>query len=197
MVIQILTQMREQLSVRFMSPDVALLDSARHMDADALIKIFDLYSRPVYSYALRLCGDPLMADTIVGDVFAKLLEHLSSGRGPISNIRSYLYEMAYHIVVDDARYSRREVSLDEIEAFRHDNSSLHVNFENRMIFERVMLAIRRDLTKDQRHVIILRFLEGFSLRETASIVGKDVGNVKVIQNRALAKLRSALEFVVV
>lgn len=179
-----------------MSPDVALLDSARQMDADALIKIFDVYSRPVYNYALRLCGDPVLADSIVGDVFAKLLEHFSNGRGPISNLRSYLYEMAYHIVVDDARYSHREVSLDEVEVFRHDNSSLYANFENRMIFDKVMLAIRRDLTKDQRHVIILRFLEGFSLRETASIVGKDVGNVKVIQNRALAKLRSALEFVV-
>lgn len=180
-----------------MGPDVALLQSARHMDADALIKIFDLYSRPLYSYALRLCSDPGMADSIVGDVFAKLLEHLSNGHGPISNLRAYLYEMAYHIVVDDARYAHREVSLDEIDAFRHDNSSLPINFENRMLFDRVMLAIRRDLTKDQRHVIILRFLEGFNLRETAAIVGKDVGNIKVIQNRALAKLRSALGYVVV
>jgi RNA polymerase sigma-70 factor (ECF subfamily) len=165
------------------------------MDADALVKIFDLYSRPLYNYALRLCSDPVMADTIVGDVFAKLLEHLSHGQGPISNLRAYLYEMAYHIVVDDARYAHREVSLDEIDAFRHDNSSLYINLENRLLFERVLMAIRRELTKDQRHVVILRFLEGFSLRETAAIVGKDVGNVKVIQNRALAKLRSALEFV--
>jgi RNA polymerase sigma-70 factor (ECF subfamily) len=186
--------MQEQLSVRLIGSDMSLLDSARHMDADALIKIFDLYSRPLYSYVLRLCSDPVMADTIVGDVFAKLLERLSKGQGPNSNLRAYLYEMAYHIVVDDARYSHREVSLEEVDAFRHDNSSLYMNVENRMVFERVIVAIRKDLTKDQRHVVVLRFLEGFSLRETASIVGKDVGNVKVIQNRALAKLRSALEY---
>ena len=66
-----------------------------------------------------------------------------------------------------------------------------------MLYERVMLAIHKHLTKDQRHVIILRFLEGFSVRETASIIGKDAGNVKVIQNRALAKLRNVLEYVVV
>lgn len=179
-----------------MSSDVSLLDSARHMDADALIKIFDLYSRPLYNYVLRLCSDPVKADTIVGDVFAKLLEHLSNGRGPISNLRAYLYEMAYHIVVDDSRYSHREVSLDDVDALRHDNSSLYANLENHLLFERVALAIHRDLTKDQRHVIILRFLEGFSLRETASIIGRDVTNVKVIQNRALAKLRIALEHVV-
>lgn len=180
-----------------MSPDLSLLNSARKMDADALIKIFDLYSRPLYSYALRLCGDPILADSIVGDVFAKLLEHLSNGHGPLSNLRAYLYEMAYHIVVDDARYAHREVSLDEVDTFRHDNSSMYVNLENRLLFERVTLAMRQDLTKDQRHVIILRFLEGFSLRETASIIGRDVTNVKVIQNRALAKLRSVLEYVIV
>jgi DNA-directed RNA polymerase specialized sigma24 family protein len=40
----------------------------------------------------------------------------------------------------------------------------------------------------------LRFLEEFSLRETAAIVGKDVNHVKVIQSRALAKLRKAFEY---
>jgi len=42
-------------------------------------------------------------------------------------------------------------------------------------------------------VIILRFLEGFSLRETATIIGKKIDHVKVIQNRALAKLRQSVE----
>ena len=58
----------------------------------------------------------------------------------------------------------------------------------------VIAAIKKDLTEDQRHVIILRFLEGFSLRETADIMGKEVYNVKVIQNRGVAKLRKALEY---
>ena len=56
------------------------------------------------------------------------------------------------------------------------------------------MAIRNDLTEDQRHVIVLRFLEGFSLRETADIIGKQVYNVKVIQNRGIVKLRKALGY---
>jgi RNA polymerase sigma-70 factor, ECF subfamily len=189
--------MQENSSIYFKNADLTLLNSARQMNADALVKIFDLYSRPLFNYALRLCSDPVMADNIVGDVFAKLLDQLTSGRGPSANLRAYLYEVAYHIVVDDSRVSQREVSLDGIDAFRHDNSSLYTNFENRILFEKVMLAIRKNLTKDQRHVVILRFLEGFSLRETAAIMGKEVGNVKVIQNRALASLRKALDFVAV
>ena len=54
-----------------------------------------------------------------------------------------------------------------------------------------------DLTEDQRQVIILRYLEEFSLKETALIIGKKVNNVKVIQNRAVAALRKTLEYQVV
>jgi DNA-directed RNA polymerase specialized sigma24 family protein len=43
-------------------------------------------------------------------------------------------------------------------------------------------------------VIILRFLEDFSLKETAEIIGKDVNNIKVIQNRGISKLRKTLGF---
>jgi RNA polymerase sigma factor (sigma-70 family) len=56
-----------------------------------------------------------------------------------------------------------------------------------------MRAIRNNLTDIQRHVIILRFMEGLSLRETAKIVKKEVNYVKVIQNRAIATLRKALD----
>ena len=63
-----------------------------------------------------------------------------------------------------------------------------------MLFDAVITAIKKHLTEDQRHVITLRFLEGFSLRETADIMGKEVYNVKVIQNRGVAKIRKALGY---
>ena len=68
-----------------------------------------------------------------------------------------------------------------------------VTLENQMLLDALIRIIREeDLTEDQRHVIILRFLEGFSLQETAKIIGKPVYNFKVIQNRGIAKLRKAL-----
>lgn len=164
------------------------------MNREALIEIFDAYSPALYNYALRLCNDPLRADHIVGDVFAKLLEQLYAGHGPSTNLRSYLYETTYHLVVDEARSSVREAPLEVADFLRHDGYSSRVSLENRMLFESVIVAIKNDLTEDQRHVIILRFLEGFSLRETADIMGKEVYNVKVIQNRGVAKLRKALGY---
>jgi RNA polymerase sigma-70 factor, ECF subfamily len=180
-----------------MEADLKLLGAARAMDSAALIEIFDLYSPALYNYALRLCNDALIADYIVGDVFAKLLDHLSAGNGPGTNLRSYLYQTAYHLIVDEARGSNREVPIDVVDLLSPDVYSAHVGLENRVVLETIMEAIRNDLTDDQRHVIILRFLEGFSLRETATILGKEVNNVKVTQNRAIAALRKVLEHRVV
>ena len=180
--------------VSAMRTETPLLEAAKNMDKEALIEIFDLYSSALYNYALRLCNDSLRADHIVGDVFAKLLDQLSAGHGPSTNLRSYLYETTYHLIVDEARYSYREAPLEVIDFLRHDGNTSVVNLENRMLFDAVIAVIKKNLTEDQRHVIILRFLEGFSLRETADIMGKEVYNVKVIQNRGVAKIRKALGY---
>lgn len=177
-----------------MRTEAPLLEAARNMDREALVEIFDLYSSALYNYALRLCSDPLKADNIVGDVFVKLLEQWSSGRGPNTNLRSYLYETTYHLIIDDVRYSHREAPLEVMEFLQQDGNTHLVNLENRMLLDAVIVAIKKHLTEDQRHVIILRFLEGFSLRETADIMGKEVYNVKVIQNRGVAKIRKALGY---
>ena len=174
--------------------DMTLLESAREMNRDALVEIFDLYSTALYNYAFRLCNDARTADYVVGDVFAKLLEQLSAGNGPNSNLRSYLYESTYHLIVDDARHANRMAPLEVAESVNDNGYSPSAHFEKEVLFRAIMQAIRDELTEDQRHVIILRFLEGFSLRETAQIVGKQVNYVKVIQNRGIAALRKVLGY---
>ena len=176
-----------------METELLLLDAAKRMDKDAIVKIFDLYATPLYNYALRLCEDPVMADHIVGDVFARLLEQFASGNGPTSNLRSYLYETTYHKIVDEARYSRRRAPLEALTSHRADVRSGFLSFEDRILFDMILHAIRHKLTDDQRHVITLRFLEEFSLRKTAAILGKDISHVKVIQSRAIAKLRNVFK----
>jgi RNA polymerase sigma-70 factor, ECF subfamily len=181
------------ISFILMETELSLLAAAKRMDKEALEKIFDLYATSLYRYALRLCGDVLMADHIVGDVFTKLLDQLASGNGPRSNLRSYLYQTAYHIVVDEVRSSHRQAPLEALTAFSPAGPSGLLGVENQILLDKIIDAIQHDLTEDQRHVVILRFLEEFSLRETAAILGKEVNHVKVIQNRAIAKLRKVLE----
>ena len=175
-----------------MEADSELLDKARKLDKDALVKIFDLYASPLYRYALHLCGDPLLADQIVGDVFGKLLDQFSSGHGPRAYLRAYLYEVTYHCIIDEIRYSRHRVSLEGAEWLEQATYSGFSDPDNQIILKQILEAIQKELTNDQRHVVILRFLEGFSLRETAAIINKKADHVKVIQSRAVAKLRKSV-----
>ena len=176
-----------------METDHVLLNAARRMDEEALVKIFDLYSSALFNYALRLCGDPVRADHIVGDVFSKLLDQIAAGNGPTSNVRSYLYEMAYHQIVDEARRSKRRVPLELADSLGQETHSAFARLEDEITFKQILHLLQTELTVDQRHVIVLRFLEGFSIRETAAIMDKTVEHVKVIQNRAITALRGSIE----
>ena len=169
-----------------------LLKAARHLDKDALAQIFDLYAPDIYNYIFRLCYDSTQSDQIVGDVFSKLLDQLAIGKGPHTNLKSYLYQTAYHLFIDQAHEAKRIAPIEIVEFFAPEHYTVQNAVENRALLDAIMLAINNDLTEDQRHVIVLRFLEGMSLKETAQIVGKNENSVKVLQSRAIAKLRQVL-----
>jgi RNA polymerase sigma-70 factor (ECF subfamily) len=177
-----------------MKDEQSLLKAAKRLDQDALAAIFDMYAAAIYRYAMRLCHDPIEADHIVGDVFAQLLEKLAAGQGPLTNLRAYLYQIAYHLIVDRAHRNHRFTSLEAITDLQSisPEASTHAQVENRAVMETLIFSIKNELSEIQRHVIILRFIEDFSLGETAAIVGKNVNHIKVIQNRGVTKLRKCL-----
>jgi RNA polymerase sigma-70 factor (ECF subfamily) len=171
-----------------------LLKAAQKLDEEALTAIFDQFAPAIYKYTLRLCHDQIVADNIVGDVFAQLLEQFGQGKGPRTNLRSYLYQTAYHLVVDRSRDNQHNAPL-EVAMSSYAGGQFaptQSQIEERVMMEALISAMNTELTEDQRHVIILRFLEDFSLKETAEIIGKEVNNIKVIQNRGIAKLRKAM-----
>jgi RNA polymerase sigma-70 factor (ECF subfamily) len=173
---------------------INLLKAAQKLDEEALTAIFDQFAPAIYKYTLRLCHDQIVADNIVGDVFAQLLEQFGQGKGPRTNLRSYLYQTAYHLVVDRSRDNQHNAPLEvAVNSYAGGQfAPTQSQIEERVMMEALISAMNTELTEDQRHVIILRFLEDFSLKETAEIIGKEVNNIKVIQNRGIAKLRKAM-----
>ena len=83
-----------------MQDEPALLHAVKTLDPDALATMFDQYAPAVYRYAYRLCHDAMTADNIVGDTFSALLDQFRAGKGPVVNVRSYIFQVAYHLVVD-------------------------------------------------------------------------------------------------
>ena len=175
-----------------MLDETGLLEGARKGNEEALAQIFDNYAPALFRYAVRLCHDPAEADRIVGDVFAQLLEHLSDGRGPRSNLRSYLYQITYHVLVDNVRDASRVTPMEDALNLPDGMSSVAHQVEEQELVRELEYAVAHGLTAEQQQVVLLRFVEGFSLQETAQITGKKVNAVSVLQNRAIAKLRQVL-----
>lgn len=176
-----------------MIDDAGLLEAARRKDPGAIGQIFDLYANSLFKYAVRLCHDSAQADQIVGDVFSQLLEQLSAGKGPRTNLRSYLYQITYHVIVDHSREAAHVTAMDDALNLPDRMMSVAAQVEEQELIRELEAAVAHGLTEEQQHVIMLRFVEGFSLQETADITGKKVNAVSVLQNRAIAKLRQVLD----
>jgi len=172
--------------------EATLIKAVRSMDGAALTEIFEEYAPAIFKYLLRLGTDVQEADQLVGDVFARLLEKIAEGKGPEKNLRSYLFQTAYHLVVDESRGRQRITALDAADTVKEDVKPVHAQTEEKMLLEQLSNAMELYLTEDQRNVLVLRFQEGFSLKETAEIVGKNVNAVKVLQNRGVKALRNAM-----
>jgi RNA polymerase sigma-70 factor (ECF subfamily) len=148
-----------------MDVKMSLVNAARMLDRDALVNLFDLYSLPLYNYAFRMCSDAKRADRIVGDAFAGLLKRLSGEKEAIKDLRFYLYKVTYQLIMEE-----------------QSESELHGAQENSL---QAQQDCWNELTVEQRHVVILRYLERLSRSQTAAIMGKKSYQVKTLEYRAI------------
>lgn len=174
-----------------MTSDKRILDLAREMDQHALAEIYDLYSPGLYRYAIRHLGDPMQAEDCVAETFSRFLQALHKGGGPNDHIQAYLYRIAHNWITDQYRSQVPIAENVEHELLSADGHSTQEISEQNIIQGRVRKALRQ-LTPDQRQVIMLKFLEGWSNQEVATILDKPVGAVKSLQHRAINALQRIL-----
>jgi RNA polymerase sigma-70 factor (ECF subfamily) len=173
--------------VNINSEESELLLRAREMDVRALSRIHDRYYPEIYRYAYYRTGEDTVAEDIASEVFLRLLVGLRSGRPPQTTLRGWLFGVASHLVVDHFRHQSRLSQLDIVTA----NDSPQAEAEKNLRHHEVQKAICK-LTVEQQEVLALRFGDGFSVEETAQLIGKSVPAVKSLQFRAVEALRSQL-----
>jgi RNA polymerase sigma-70 factor (ECF subfamily) len=164
------------------------LDGLRNLDSQVIGAVYDRYFSDVYRYVRYRIGDEDAAEDVASDVFVRLLEASQHGRGPTTNLKSWLLGTASHIVTDHMRraYRRPTESLTENVL---DPLALPVDEFERRERDRSVRDAMKQLTPEQQHVLALRFGEGYSLEETAAVLKKNVNAVKAMQFRALASLQ--------
>jgi RNA polymerase sigma-70 factor (ECF subfamily) len=154
---------------------------------DALGALFDLHAHAIFKYALRFCQNAAQADQIVGLVFAQLAQDLQVSEIQPSDLRLYLFQLSHRFIAESAQKDQRPL---------HIKTSLlprpGPELENADILDALNTAVLQDLSPEEQQVVILRFMEGFGIQETASIMAETFDQVNYFQSWAIARLRMRL-----
>jgi RNA polymerase sigma-70 factor (ECF subfamily) len=167
------------------------LDGLLALDPQAISAVYDRYFPMVFRFVRYRLGDETQAEDVTGDVFVRLLEAVRARRGPKSDVKAWLFGTASHAVNDVLRRAYRqpagELSDDLVDALPLPPEAAEGRESSRALGR----ALAR-LTPDQQNVLALRFGQGLSLEETASLMKKKTNAVKQLQLRALAALQRAM-----
>jgi RNA polymerase sigma-70 factor (ECF subfamily) len=166
------------------------MNTAKTLDKQELIEIYEQYSPPIFRYASRLLDDSYLAEECVSETFSRFLQSLKGGNRP-ENVRAYLYRTAHNWIIDHYRHQPfSELPLeDDLYSDPTGNPAQTVTKE--MERQRVRAAILR-LPAEQRQVIELRFMEEWSHDEVAATIGKTIEATRALQHRAVSALRQML-----
>ncbi len=171
-----------------------LLTRAKKQDMQSLAALHDQLYPLVYRYVSYRLEDEQAREDITSETFVRLVDVLHKRGQSIQDLRAWLIGTAAHLVSDHYRrqYRRPESGLEQHEDLPDGLHTPEQAAEQRQIHNEVQQAMRR-LTGDQQHVLALRFSQELSLEETARLMKKSVNAVKVLQFRALAALRRAMD----
>jgi len=139
----------------------------------------------VYRYVYSRVGNRPDAEDLTTQVFMRALPRLRL-RAPIDQARGYLVATARTVLADHWR-DRYDVKLAELDEDLLPPSHPERSAKDEEEGVRRAGEILSALPDNYRRVLELRFLRGYSLRETAAALGITVGNAKVLQFRALRR----------
>jgi RNA polymerase sigma-70 factor (ECF subfamily) len=163
----------------------AALIAAAQRDVRDFAPLYARYYDPIYRYCYRRLGSPEAAADATSQVFAKVLAALPRCRA--ASFRSWLFTIAHHTVIDVVRTDHAAAPLEQA----LDRPDPAPTPEEELLAAeqgRTLRAALVHLSPDQRHVVELR-LAGLTDQEIAAVLGRSLAATRMIQVRAVARLR--------
>jgi RNA polymerase sigma-70 factor (ECF subfamily) len=166
---------------------------ARAGDTAAWDALFRRYQLPLYVYVFELVHDEQTSLDIVQESFINAARHIRSLHDD-EKFGSWLFGIAHQKCIQRWRKQSRDDALrDELAAapaeFEDDPAELLIRTEQEAEF----MELLNQLPLPQRSVLLLHFVEDFSLEEIASITEAQLGTVKSRLHYAKKALRRLLE----
>jgi RNA polymerase sigma-70 factor, ECF subfamily len=172
------------------------LVAARLREPAALTRIYTAYAPALFRFFMASVSDRHLAEDLTGSTFVSAIEGLPKFRGPVEALGGWLFQIARHDLYDHRRKqsrSRTEPLDDNLTEAAASDATVDPEelAIDRLEGSRVMGALR-ELSPDQREVLLLRMAGGMTAPEVAAVLGKTTGAVKALQHRGLASLARVL-----
>jgi len=177
-----------------LSEDGRLISQIRQGNILALKALYEKYRGQVYRTALAITRDREAAEDILQDCFLKVYTHIDKLDGSLP-LSPWLYRVAVNLSYNWANKRRRWLKPLE-EVINHlvaGPRTLPESILEREELQRVIQKAIASLSFEHRVVIVLFYLDGFSLNEIAYISDCPVGTVKSRLHYARRNLRRKLE----
>jgi RNA polymerase sigma-70 factor (ECF subfamily) len=166
----------------------------------AFNRLIEEHKNRVYRIALSLVKNPTDAEDVAQDVFIKIYTSVSSFKGN-SSLATWIYKITYNMSLDFLKSKNRRIkrfkTLDDPEDAEilslSDDSFLPEKAYENLELKKDLDAALEQLPEDQREMVTLKDVHGFSYEEIIEMTGLKEGTMKSRLNRARASLREMLQ----
>jgi len=166
-------------------PTGEMIDSSDDFEA-----IYQSNAPLIYRFMFWRTRDAMLAEDLTSNVFEKAWRTRKNFIG--GSAKAWLYKIAHTTLVDYWR-QKKEILDDTIIAQAvSETAELEVTYDQQLAVAELQKALG-SLPSDMRAVVQSRFIDGQSARQTALRLNLSEANVRVIQYRALKKLRKYLQ----
>ena len=177
--------------------DAELVKAVAGGDQQAFAQLYDRYSHRAYSLARRVCVDPEFAEEAVQEAFLAVWRDPSRFDPARGGFASWLLTLVHHRSVDVVRRqaTHGKGNLLGVDELIDQAMPIEIGADDRAMSSMtggVVRAALRQLTADQRQVIGLAYLGGYTQSEVSSITGLPLGTVKSRTFAAIKRLRDLL-----
>ncbi|PKQ29825.1 MAG: hypothetical protein CVT60_03265 [Actinobacteria bacterium HGW-Actinobacteria-10] len=134
-------------------------------------------------------------DDVVGETWLHVARRFVHFSGDERDFRSWVFMVAHHRIIDERRRMGRKPIVCAEAAMAEESSACAPSAEDEAVErlgEEELRSHLQTLSRDQREVVILRFVAGFGVVEIARIMGKTPGSIQALQRRALKRLEKKL-----
>lgn len=181
--------------------DDALVASAVAGDEDAFEQLFERHRRQVARIGGRFFAQREQIEEIIQDSFTKAYFALGTYHGThAASFKAWLTQIAVNCCYDHLRRARRrpehgfgDIEDSEVQKFAAHSRSAAPNVETDLALRDLAAKLLARLSAEDRLVLTLLDVEGFSVAEIAEVTKWSISKVKVRAHRARAHLRRVLK----